>query len=61
MGCFRKAGIAADPFSCDFYADRSGEFNLSSLLVPSSAAIGAWEILLKEWVGIAADMAAGYI
>lgn len=61
MGCFRKAGLDADPFSCDFYADRSGEFNLSSLLIPTPAAIRNWEIMLKEWMGIAAYTAAGYL
>lgn len=61
MGCFRKAGVDADAFSCDFHTDRSGEFNVASLLLPSTAAIQKWEIMLKEWAGIAAYRAAGYL
>jgi uncharacterized SAM-binding protein YcdF (DUF218 family) len=61
MACFRKAGLPSDPFSCDFYTDRSGEFNFSSLFLPSTSALMRWEIMIKEWVGMVAYKVAGYI
>ncbi len=61
MACFRKEQLKADPFSCDFYTNRSGEFSLSALLIPSSAALSRWEIMIKEWVGIVSYKIAGYI
>jgi uncharacterized SAM-binding protein YcdF (DUF218 family) len=61
LGCFVKAGVDVDYFSCDFYTDRSGEANFTSLVFPSSAALGRWEILLKEWTGMIAYKIAGYI
>jgi uncharacterized SAM-binding protein YcdF (DUF218 family) len=61
MACFRKVGLPSDPFPCDFYTDRSGELNFSSMLLPSTAALMRWEILIKEWVGMVAYKLAGYI
>lgn len=61
MACFRKVGLSADPFPCDFYTDRSGEFNFSSLFLPSVVALSRWELMIKEWVGMVAYKAANYI
>ncbi|MFN8341257.1 MAG: YdcF family protein [Cyclobacteriaceae bacterium] len=60
VGCFRKAGIEAVPFPTDFKSIPVS-FQPGYLLIPSEEALFNWRLLLKEWTGIAAYMAAGYI
>lgn len=50
---FRKAGIDAAIYPCDFLARGSGNNFLDDYLVPSSLALSRWENLLKEWLGLA--------
>ena len=59
--CFDKVNLETLSYSCDFHTDRSGEFNFSALILPSSNALHQWEILLKEWTGLAAYKIMGYI
>lgn len=58
--CFRKQGLRVEPFAADFYSE-DRFFDFSRMLIPSAAAIDRWNILLKEWVGIAAYRLAGYL
>jgi uncharacterized SAM-binding protein YcdF (DUF218 family) len=58
--CFKKAGIPMDTFTTDFYAhDRF--FYPDTLIVPQLEALILWQKLIKEWVGLAAYKAAGYV
>jgi uncharacterized SAM-binding protein YcdF (DUF218 family) len=58
--CFVKAGIPMDTFTTDFYS-HPRNFYPDSLIVPSIEAIILWQKLIKEWVGMVAYKAAGYI
>ncbi len=58
--CFVKAGIPMDTFTTDFYS-HTRNFYPDSLIVPSIEALILWQKLIKEWVGMAAYKAAGYI
>lgn len=58
--CFRKAGFDADTFSTDFYTHPT-QFTPGSLFVPNPDALVIWHKLFKEWLGISAYWAAGYI
>lgn len=60
LGCFQKAGINPIAFSTDFYSS-PWEWNPLLLIVPSSGSLGAWEVLIREWVGIVMYWLAGYI
>lgn len=31
------------------------EFDLSDIIIPSASALGAWDMLFKEWIGLAVD------
>jgi uncharacterized SAM-binding protein YcdF (DUF218 family) len=33
----------------------STEFNLGDFIIPSASALGTWELLFKEWIGLVAD------
>lgn len=61
MGCFEKAGIDVEPFSCDFQSPRDDDRLSAGKLVPSVDALSKWEIVLKEWAGVVAYKLAGYI
>lgn len=60
MACFRKAGIKVDVFSTDFYT-HPRYFSPDVILVPNPNSIMTWQKLFKEWAGMAAYKAAGYI
>jgi len=49
---FRKAGINASLYPCDFLSRGSGNNFLDDFLVPSPLALSRWENLIKELVGI---------
>ena len=58
--CFVKAGIPMDTFSTDFYS-HPRKYYPDSLIIPQLEAIMLWQKIIKEWVGMAAYKAAGYI
>jgi uncharacterized SAM-binding protein YcdF (DUF218 family) len=58
--CFEKAGIPMDTFTTDFYSHPRSYYP-DTFLVPSTEAINLWQKLIKEWVGMIAYKAAGYI
>lgn len=60
LACFKKAGLETTPFTTDFYSS-PWEWNPGLLVVPSTGSISTWEVLIREWVGMAAYWAAGYI
>ena len=61
LGCFQKVGLQVTPFSCDFNARRDDERFTLDMMIPSLDALNAWDILIKEWVGIIAYKIAGYM
>jgi uncharacterized SAM-binding protein YcdF (DUF218 family) len=60
IACFEKVGVAVDPFTGDFQA-HPRSFSPDVLLIPRSESFGAWQKLVKEWIGMVAYKAAGYI
>lgn len=58
--CFEKIGLSVDPFSVDMRSDKN-EYTPDVLLIPVSGAIGNWEIMIKEWLGMLAYQISGYI
>lgn len=60
MACFRKAGVNADPFATDPISEPT-HLTPENMLVPKIEAFGMWQILLKEWIGVAAYWVVGYI
>lgn len=60
VGCFKKAGLQVDSFRADFYA-HPRYVTPDVLLVPRADAIGLWQKMFKEWAGLAAYWAAGYV
>ncbi len=60
IGCFKKVGLNLDTFTADFYT-HPRYFAPDVLLIPKADAINLWQKLFKEWLGITAYWAAGYI
>lgn len=60
LGCFVQAGLNADTFRADFYS-HPRYWTPDVLLLPKSDSIGMWQKIFKEWAGIVAYRAAGYI
>lgn len=58
--CFNKVGLEVDTFSADFRTDEH-QFTPDVLFIPSSAAIGNWEIIIRELLGMVAYKVRGYI
>lgn len=58
--CFDKVGLVVDTFSVDFRSDEH-KFTPDVLFIPSSAAIGNWEIIIREILGMTAYKLSGYI
>ncbi|MEK6476779.1 YdcF family protein [Catalinimonas sp. 4WD22] len=58
--CFKKAGLEVDPFSVDMKGNEF-EFTPDELIIPTSAAIGNWEVVIREIVGMLAYKVSGYI
>lgn len=58
--CFAKAGIPMDTFTTDFYS-HPREYYPDAFLIPQVEAIMIWQKIIKEWVGMAAYKAAGYV
>lgn len=59
LACYRKAGVAIEPFTTDFYA-QPRTYTPDVLIVPRYEAIGLWQKLIKEWVGLLAYKLAGH-
>lgn len=59
-GCFKKVGLNPDTFTTDFYT-HPRHFTPDVLLIPKADSINLWQKLFKEWLGIIAYRAAGYI
>jgi uncharacterized SAM-binding protein YcdF (DUF218 family) len=57
--CFAKVGWKVDGFSVDFLSHRR-KYTPDILLIPRLEAIGNWQILIKEWVGMISYKLAGY-
>jgi uncharacterized SAM-binding protein YcdF (DUF218 family) len=60
MGCFKKAGMAPDPYSTDRYSGPR-HYDLDHLFIPNTEALGGWNVLLHEWVGYISYKISGYI
>lgn len=58
--CFQKRNFPVTPFATDRYVTRWRP-NLIKYLTPSSGELDEWHLLIKEWVGMAAYKARGYI
>lgn len=58
--CFKKVGLEVDPFSVDMRGNEF-EFTPDELIIPTSAAIGNWEVVIREIVGMLAYKISGYI
>lgn len=58
--CFEKVELAVTPFPTDYYG-RMMRYTPDDLLIPSLYGLKIWTILTKEWIGIIAYKAAGYI
>jgi len=58
--CFKKQGWNMDSFSVDFHSHKR-KYSFDTLLIPKIEALGNWNILIKEWIGMIAYRVAGYI
>lgn len=56
---FKKAGVTFTPFPSDILSD-TFKATPSKLIFPSISSLAAWQILIKEWVGLAAYKVLGY-
>jgi len=57
--CFNKVGLNVTSFSVDFHGYKR-RISMNAL-IPSAHAIGIWQVMIKEWVGIIAYKLRGYI
>ena len=60
MACFKKVGWNVDPFSVDFHS-HTRKHSFDVLLIPKVDAFREWHVLIREWTGMIAYKAAGYI
>ena len=58
--CLQKQGIAFDEFPAGYQSDRSTT-NFNDLFFPSAQSINKWELLIKEWTGLATYKLMGYL
>lgn len=58
--CFVHEGWPVDTFSTDL-SSHPRKFTFDVLLVPKTEAMGNWQLLIKEWIGMLAYKLAGYI
>lgn len=59
MGCFKKAGIIADPYSTDRYSTRR-KFEFDHLFIPNISVMDNWNTLIHEVVGYITYKIMGY-
>ncbi|HEV8513989.1 MAG TPA: YdcF family protein [Cyclobacteriaceae bacterium] len=57
--CFAKVGWKMDCFSVDFLSHQR-KYTPDVLFIPRVEAIGTWQVLIKEWVGMISYKLAGY-
>lgn len=60
IGCFKKAGINAKPYSTDRKAGPR-KFNIGHLFVPDVGALSLWTIFLHEFFGYIVYKVMGYL
>jgi uncharacterized SAM-binding protein YcdF (DUF218 family) len=60
LACYQKVGLKLEPFTTDFYSHPE-TYYLDSYLLPKLEALMIWHKLFKEWVGLAAYKAAGFV
>jgi uncharacterized SAM-binding protein YcdF (DUF218 family) len=60
IACYEKVGFSVVPFATDFRADGNYKWYNPNGWLPSVHAFGKWELLLKEWVGLATYKVMGY-
>ncbi|MBS1488486.1 MAG: YdcF family protein [Bacteroidetes bacterium] len=57
--CFKKVGWPMDTFTVDFLSHQRN-FYVDTLLIPKGEAIGNWQIIIREWVGLMMYKLVGY-
>lgn len=57
--CFRKGGIQADYYPCDFYAMRDSQ-KWKDFIIPSADTVGYFDLLWHEWIGYISYKVIGY-
>ena len=60
IACFIHEGWTMDTFSTDFLS-HNRKFSFDTLFIPKEEALGNWQIIIREWVGMVAYKLAGYI
>ena len=60
IACFTKAQWKIDSFSADILSHKR-MWTFDVLFIPKTEALGIWQSLVKEWVGMLAYRVAGYI
>ncbi len=60
LACFKKVDLAVEPFAVQPVSDER-HFGLGLILIPRVDAIGMWQTMIREWVGIIVYWLAGYI
>jgi len=58
--CFAKVGWKVDCFSVDFLSHKR-VYTPDALFIPKIEAIGNWQVLIKEWIGMISYKLAGYV
>ncbi|MDF9795842.1 uncharacterized SAM-binding protein YcdF (DUF218 family) [Catalinimonas alkaloidigena] len=58
--CFEKVGLEVDTYSVDMRGNEF-EFTPDELFIPTSTAIGSWEVVIRELTGMLAYKISGYI
>ncbi len=56
---FKKAGVTFTPYPTDILSDNF-KATPSKLILPSVSSLNTWQMLIKEWVGLAAYKVLGY-
>ncbi len=59
QACFQKAGLDVTPFAVDYISERN-RWDPDLLLMPDKLGLYKWELLVKEWAGLAAYRWQGY-
>lgn len=60
LACFRKAGLPLDPYCVDYMRSQNRPW-WETVFKLDPEVLQKWESLIKEWVGMVAYRAAGYI
>lgn len=60
LGCFAKAGLNCDPYSCDMHGGE-GRWSFDYFLMPDVSVLNDWNILIHEWLGCIIYKMRGYM